>query len=252
MRFKKFLRKINRGVVLFLALLIGFSIFVVTSTLQFKNEKEEVINFCKDFCSDYASLYIMNESDFAANEKLNDTQLGVINNKVNAFMDNWTLEEKIDSLDYYSDYSEFKTDISESLKYNYTERSYVKDMICAMQDNITVKKVSDNIVFAMFECEYTVKHTNRVKLVLDSFYPEIYPGYGQTVFYLRADNNYYSEVDDKTYTENQIKEILKEEEDSKTRTSVKLNYMMYLKKTDEGWKTIYLETSSYDLMTLPE
>lgn len=240
---KKFLHKMNRGIVLFLILLIGFCVFVIIQTKNFQTEKQEIMKLCDEFCKETSEVLTTPQSCYKKSDKLTDEQTKLLDENLQKYMSIWTTADKIDSIEYYTGANEMEKIIKEATEENALTNGYIESMLYTLGDDIYIQRMSDTYATANFSVKYTIKHNNYVRVPLAKTSDDIYNGYEQPDVYKTEENKY--ETAEKTLTQKEFDELKDSFESAKTKTYLDTNYNIYFKKTADGWKVAYCEISIY-------
>lgn len=244
MTFKKFLRKINRGVVLFIVLLIGFIIFVTAQTIGFRREKTAIKELCNEYCKAVCEMSITPSDSYKQTETLSDSQNAAIANKIDDFAKFWAVTDTIDNIDYYTNVSEMKTAVKSALEENYKANAFISDMICKIDDDsYYITRVADDLAHVTFDCEYTVNHANGVEVPVSFDSLQTYYGFDQPEFVLNDHGDYVDVESGAVLTQAEYDKVLAELPEYKTKTYIYSYGDLYLRKTADGWKIIYAEPS---------
>lgn len=244
MTFKKFLRKINRGVVLFIVLLIGFIIFVTAQTIGFRREKTVIKELCNEYCKALCEMSITPSDSYKKADTLSDSQNAAIANKIDDFAKFWAVTDTIDNIDYYTNVSEMKTAVKSALEENYKANAFISDMICKIDDDsFYITQVADDLAHVSFDCEYTVSHTNGVKVPIDLLGIDYYAPFTEANIYENGDGTYINTDTGETMTKAEYDRFIESLPDTKTRTYIESFGDFYMRKTADGWKVIYADPS---------
>ena len=220
MKFSKFLRNVNRGIVLLIVAALCFAGYVAYDYVMLKKEKPAIETLVKEYSAQLPQMMMLPESEQkyqnvstdAVNKKLED------NNKL--LSQYWTPNAPIDNRNRYASQglSEVKNDFENILRSSIDKDSKTNGMILDCQVIVkkvsNIKKISPGVVQAEADLSLSYEFKGN---------PLLYSG-----------SSVLSPTDGEPVTDN------------KTRTFHVNGYPVYtLIKTGSGWKISKLAWSSY-------
>ncbi|MGN0621882.1 MAG: hypothetical protein ACI4I9_08445 [Porcipelethomonas sp.] len=218
---KRFLKKVNRGLVLGAVVLAGFIIFVVCDTNSFKKTKPQISTMVEEYLSEMETIAVTpgNLQNFDSKSKDDAAE---IENSINGIMSKyWTVEKNTES-DFYDGAA--REDFKSMLMYQFDNHDFDNSGIgyvtkwSAHPTNIDIHKSGPGYAEVEFDCEIVAEFAGNPFLVT--------PGYVLPVL-------------DMNYGEAEYSEKL-------SKITVNGEYAFTLKKQDDKWEIIYADWYGWD------
>lgn len=201
---KKNLKKINRGIVLAVILIIGVAIYVIIDNYKFNSEKSEVKDVVTGFISEMGKPSVLSE-EYRGEKNIPDEVSEQMTKEWNAVLDKyWVSKEQNNSYSYNEDKTSMRSSfgsITDSLADGYTTEYSAEIKSCK------IKKNGPNCAVAEVELEITVSAT--------PFAYAVTPAWFESMEWV-ADE----EVDESAVFQYELGG----------------EFFLYLKRTDDGWK----------------
>lgn len=223
---KKFLRKVNRGLVLGGVLLIGTTVYVIADLKNFEKEKPVVEQTVKEYAQAVADFNLTPEKYREYNIPINKEDSQKLTADFDAIADKYWIDAKPQGNDmfyYYYDKSNFESGIDSYIKN--MQRGYITDISIDLSD-CKVKKDGPNA--AVMTCNSNVYFVGLENSAV------ITPG---------GYNNHYSYFDRESPIEPKLMQTTFSEE-----------ITFFLEKKSEGWKITKCEcyTMDYNISKVQE
>lgn len=171
-KLKKFLKRVNRGLLLGGIVLAGFVVFVITDTISFKKNKPVI--------EDEIKSYVSALEDIGVNKGADQT---VYKENINDLISNyWTYsEEKFNSFYYGQNQNEFKNSLEFRIK-DSDPNAYVSKWT-AKVNNVDISKAGPGYALVEFDCQIVAEFSGNAYLVspCDAMTIENYVYYGENV-----------------------------------------------------------------------
>lgn len=171
-KLKKFLRRVNRGLLLGGIVLAGFVVFVITDTISFKKNKPVIEDEIKSYVSMLEDVGVNKGSDQTSYKEGIDS---LINNY-------WTFSDEKSDLFYYSlNQNEFKNILE--LNMNDSDLNAYVSKWTAKVNNIDISKAGPGYALVEFDCQIVAEFSGNACLVspCDAMTIENYVYYGENV-----------------------------------------------------------------------
>lgn len=169
---KKFLKRVNRGLLLGGIVLAGFVVFVITDTISFKKNKPVIEDEIRSYVSTLESVGVNKSSDPAAYKE-----------NVNSLIsDYWTFSDEKSNVFYYGlNQNEFKN----CLEFNMDDsdpNAYVSKWT-AKVSNVDISKAGPGYTMVSFDCQIVAEFSGNACLVspCDAMPINNYAYYGEDV-----------------------------------------------------------------------
>ncbi len=220
MKFSKFLRNVNRGIVLLIAAAVCFAGYVTYDNIMFNKEKPEIEALVEEYSAQLPQMMMLPESEQkyrnvsadAVNKKLED------NNKL--FGQYWTVNAAVDDRNHYTSQglsdvkNSFENILRSTIDKDVKANGVILDCQVVVKNVSDIKKVSPGVVQA--EASISLSYEFRGNPLLYTGSSVILPTDGEPVT------------------------------DDKIRTFSLEGYPVYtLTKTGNGWKISGLAWSTY-------
>lgn len=206
-KLKKFLRRVNRGLLLGGIVLAGFVVFVITDTISFKKNKPVIEDEIKSYVSMLEDVGVNKGSDQTSYKEGIDS---LINNY-------WTFSDEKSDLFYYSlNQNEFKNILE--LNMNDSDLNAYVSKWTAKVNNIDISKAGPGYAMVSFDCQIVAEFSGNACIVN--------PCYAMTV------NNY-------VYYGEKVPTGL-------SRISIDGYYKMLMTQKDGKWKICMAESYGWD------
>lgn len=197
------LKKLNRGIILAIILLIGLTIYIMIDNHNFKSEKSEIENVVEDYVNALNAFNITPEDQRALDVKLTQQQSDEIYKNGKTILDKYWVEGKTPvntSFDFYFVKSDMRRMLQSWID---TKQGYVTDYKLDIKSS-SISKNGPNA--AIMFLDVSVKATGAGE---------------QTIFGLDGQEwlSFSDEVDTNLKS-----------------TKAEGNYDIYLKRTSDGWK----------------
>lgn len=169
---KKFLRRVNRGLLLGGIVLAGFVVFVITDTISFKKNKPVIEDEIKSYVSMLEDVGVNKGSDQTSYKEGIDS---LINNY-------WTFSDEKSDLFYYSlNQNEFKNILE--LNMNDSDPNAYVSKWTAKVNNIDISKAGPGYAMVSFDCQIVVEFSGNACIVnpCDAMTVNNYVYYGEKV-----------------------------------------------------------------------
>lgn len=171
-KLKKFLRRVNRGLLLGGIVLAGFVVFVITDTISFKKNKPVIEDEIKSYVSMLEDVGVNKGSDQTSYKEGIDS---LINNY-------WTFSDEKSDLFYYSlNQNEFKNILE--LNMNDSDPNAYVSKWTAKVNNIDISKAGPGYAMVSFDCQIVVEFSGNACIVnpCDAMTVNNYVYYGEKV-----------------------------------------------------------------------
>lgn len=171
-KLKKFLRRVNRGLLLGGIVLAGFVVFVITDTISFKKNKPVIEDEIKSYVSMLEDVGVNKGSDQTSYKEGIDS---LINNY-------WTFSDEKSDLFYYSlNQNEFKNILE--LNMNDSDPNAYVSKWTAKVNNVDISKAGPGYALVEFDCQIVAEFSGNACLVspCDAMTIENYVYYGENV-----------------------------------------------------------------------
>lgn len=169
---KKFLKRVNRGLLLGGIVLAGFVIFVITDTISFKKNKPVIEDEIRSYISMLEGVGVNKGSDQTSyKEGIN----GLINNY-------WTFSNEKPNLFYYSlNQNEFKNCLEVGM--NESDSNAYVSKYTAKIGEVNISKVGPKYALASFDCQIVAEFSGNACIVspCDAMPVNNYVYYGEEI-----------------------------------------------------------------------
>lgn len=171
-KLKKFLRRVNRGLLLGGIVLAGFVVFVITDTISFKKNKPVIEDEIKSYVSMLEDVGVNKGSDQTSYKE-------GIDSLINKY---WTFSDEKSDLFYYSlNQNEFKNILE--LNMNDSDPNAYVSKWTAKVNNIDISKAGPGYAMVSFDCQIVAEFSGNACIVnpCDAMTVNNYVYYGEKV-----------------------------------------------------------------------
>jgi hypothetical protein len=217
---KKFLRKVNRGLVLGGVLIIGTTIYIIADLKNFEKEKPVVEQTITEYTQAVAKFNITPEKNREYNITLNKEDSQKLTADWQAIIDEYWIDKKASANDIF---------------YYYDDKSYLEDSVISYIDNKQRGYVTD-ISINLSDCNVKKDGPNAAVVTCTS--NVYYVGLeNSAIFTPGGCNSYYTYFGNESPIDPKL-----------MQTTFSENLTLYLEKKSDGWKITKSEVyDNYDV-----
>lgn len=217
-KFKKRLKKANRGIILGIILIIGVVIFTVIDNANFKKEKPEIETVVENFITELGNKNVLPEKYRNFKGDIPEPEKEAMMSDFSKFIDEyWVFRNQTDGFRS----SELKSSYNDALNIAFESNEYLSE--CTMEArNIKVRKAGPNCATAEFELYSLITSTEQSEIVT--------PTYNESL-------GWYTEYSEENY------------EPKLSKYRLEGSYTLSLERTSDGWK-IYMSDGYINSFTL--
>ena len=236
MNFKKFIRRMNRGIALGIVFALAMTVFVIVDERRFKKEEGVIEQTILDYYKDIGNFNVEISKLMTPGEKATSSQADAANEKMKNLISTYYTDGKFDTVNgYYKEQVEsaFQSYIKSMVVPIVTEQEFILSF-----NGMEITKYGAGGARVYLNGEYNTK----LKGNFNVFHPGSYTFYAEDQYFYGVEQ--YNGKNYVTSTESEGSEDNKLSFDKLYQTTFSVNANLYLSRTDDGWKIVKVSSNS--------